>query len=383
MSANAKYTGGTWNRYDTSMPSWNIFLAPSSGADFAGIRRASAGSGAITWADFLRITNTGNVGIGTTSPSSPAGFSQVLQLRGSTASFVADSNGTARAEFAVSSSGGWVSTSDSIPLRFATGSVERVRVDASGNVGVGTAAPGYKLDVVSGGQWAARFKKTDATNGGILVESAAGYNPNVALSSGGTIKWYVNSNVSNGDALQFWESTGINPRLTVTQGGNVGVGKSNPSVALDVVGDIAATGNIAAKYQDVAEWVPSTQKLAAGTVVVLDAGQANHVLASTRSYDTGVAGVVSERPGIALGEAGEGKLLVATTGRVKVKVDATRAPIRVGDLLVTSDVEGVAMKSEPLDLGGVPIHRPGTLIGKALEPLASGTGEILVLLSLQ
>ena len=46
-------------------------------------------------------------------------------------------------------------------------------------------------------------------------------------------------------------------------------------------------------------------------------------------------------------------------------------------------------KSEPLDLGGVPIHRPGTLIGKALDPLkegegeGEGEGEILVLLSLQ
>jgi hypothetical protein len=28
-------------------------------------------------------------------------------------------------------------------------------------------------------------------------------------------------------------------------------------------------------------------------------------------------------------------------------------------------------------------HQPGTIIGKALEPLASGKGEILVLLSLQ
>src|SRR2546421_6344173 len=37
--------------------------------------------------------------------------------------------------------------------------------------------------------------------------------------------------------------------------------------------------------------------------------------------------------------------------------------IRVGDLLVTSDVEGVAMKSIPVDLGGTPIHRPGTIIG--------------------
>jgi hypothetical protein len=31
----------------------------------------------------------------------------------------------------------------------------------------------------------------------------------------------------------------------------------------------------------------------------------------------------------------------------------------------------------------VAIHRPGTIIGKALEPLEGGVGEILVLLSLQ
>jgi hypothetical protein len=74
---------------------------------------------------------------------------------------------------------------------------------------------------------------------------------------------------------------------------------------------------------------------------------------------------------------------VATTGRVKIKVDATRGPIHIGDLLVTSDVPGMAMKSEPVNIGGVQIHRPGTLIGKALEPLAKGKGEILVLLSLQ
>jgi hypothetical protein len=133
----------------------------------------------------------------------------------------------------------------------------------------------------------------------------------------------------------------------------------------------------------VAEWVPSAQKLSAGTVVVLDTDHANQVLASSKSYDTKVAGVVSAQPGISLGQQGDGKLLVATTGRVKVKVDATRAPIKVGDLLVTSDVEGVAMKSIPVDLGGTQIHRPGTIIGKALEPLEKGTGEILVLLSLQ
>ena len=152
---------------------------------------------------------------------------------------------------------------------------------------------------------------------------------------------------------------------------------------VNVTGDVTVTGNINAKYQDVAEWVASVQKLAAGTVVVLDPERSNHVLASNTSYDTAVAGVVSERPGLTLGEAGEGKVLVATTGRVKVRVDATRAPIKIGDLLVTGDQPGVAMKSEPVALGGRRIHAPGTIIGKALEPLVGGKGEILVLLSLQ
>jgi len=152
---------------------------------------------------------------------------------------------------------------------------------------------------------------------------------------------------------------------------------------LDENGNVTVSGNIAAKYQDVAEWVPSTQKLQAGTVVVLDTTRTNHVLASTKAYDTGVAGVVSDSPGVILGEGGDGRLKVATTGRVRVKVDATRAPIKVGDLLVTSDTQGVAMKSVPVDLGGVQIHRPGTIVGKALEPLDKGMGEILVLLSLQ
>ena len=138
------------------------------------------------------------------------------------------------------------------------------------------------------------------------------------------------------------------------------------------------------KSKDVAEWVDSPQELAAGTVVVLDLARSNQVIASKRRYDSHVAGVVSLKPGVALGEGGEGRVLVATTGRVKVKVDATNGPINIGDLLVTSDKQGVAMKSMPVKVGGgMRIHQPGTLIGKALEPLQKGTGQILVLLSLQ
>ena len=94
-----------------------------------------------------------------------------------------------------------------------------------------------------------------------------------------------------------------------------------------------------------------------------------------------MAGVISPSPA-SRGERGEGRVLVATTGRVKVKsmpvlVQSKSAPAGA------SDREGYAMKSMPVDVGGVRIHRPGTLIGKALEPRPKGMGEILVLLSMQ
>src|SRR5262249_10954962 len=130
--------------------------------------------------------------------------------------------------------------------------------------------------------------------------------------------------------------------------GFVGIGTTTPGTMLHVVGDGTITGNLmvggnlAAKYQDVAEWVESSQELAAGTVVVLDGTRTNQVVAASQAYDTRVAGVISVKPGLALGEGGEGRVLVATTGRVKVKVDATNGPIQIGDLLVTSDRKGFA-----------------------------------------
>lgn len=167
--------------------------------------------------------------------------------------------------------------------------------------------------------------------------------------------------------------------------GRVTVG-SNPAATdtrLTINGSIDVKGNIAAKYQDVAEWVPASEILQPGTVVVIDTTRSNHVRASSDEYDSLVAGVVSPQPGLQLGVAGPEKALVATTGRVKVRVDASIAPIRVGDLLVTSSTAGHARRSEPLITMGRALHTPGTILGKALESLDSGRGEILVLLTLQ
>jgi hypothetical protein len=165
---------------------------------------------------------------------------------------------------------------------------------------------------------------------------------------------------------------------------NVVMKISGPSTARSIhfAGTVDAD-KILANYQDMAEWVPAAEMMSAGTVVIVGQQGNNTVTTSTHAYDTSVAGVVSPNPGVLLGVAGPSKAIIATTGRVRVRVDATKSPIHKGDLLVTSDRPGMAMKSEPLDVAGVKLHRPGTLIGKALEPLASGTGDILVLLSLQ
>ena len=243
-----------------------------------------------------------------------------------------------------------------------------------------------KLNIVNSD--ALQFRTTNpniTSNGSLLfsVQNVGGDNvkfnvQNSAISSAFVIDTNTATPARTFDVRNLGTS-----QFMVAGNGNVGIGTTSPNNKLHVAGSITVDGNINAKYQDLAEWVDSSQELAAGTVVVLDSSKSNQVLASTRSYDSRVAGVISLRPGLTLGEAAEGRVLVATTGRVKVKVDASNGPIEIGDLLVTSDKEGVAMKSMPVEIGGVKIHRPGTLIGKALEPLAQGTGEILVLLSLQ
>lgn len=249
-----------------------------------------------------------------------------------------------------------------------------------GRVGIGITAPANQLHLlVPDGALNVPFKME--TTG---ADSIAG----ISIKNDAR-NWHLRVDGTDGDKLKIFDSNAAQYRFTITTTGDVGIGTTTPTTKLDVVGnmnvtgDLNVTGNVAAKYQDVAEWVPANEPLAPGTVVVLNRERDNEVVRSAKSYDIAVAGVVSAKPGLILGEASASSVQVATTGRVKVRVDASRGAIRIGDLLVTSDVPGTAMRSVPIEIAGASLHRPGTVIGKALEPLASGEGEILVLLSLQ
>lgn len=93
-----------------------------------------------------------------------------------------------------------------------------------------------------------------------------------------------------------------------------------------------------------------------------------------RTEDPTVIGIATKDAGLLFGATNEGRdaqVAVALSGIVRCKVDADFGAIEPGDLLVASSTPGHAMRREaPL---------PGTVVGKALEPLDAGTGTILVL----
>lgn len=96
-----------------------------------------------------------------------------------------------------------------------------------------------------------------------------------------------------------------------------------------------------------------------------------------------VAGAISTMSGVEMGNntsasgIGDERPLLALAGRVPVKVTAEAGAIRIDDLLTSSSKAGYAMRCPSR------VTCSGEVLGKALQPLASGRGTIQALLTLQ
>jgi hypothetical protein len=171
-------------------------------------------------------------------------------------------------------------------------------------------------------------------------------------------------------------------------GGALIVGQSNGvhKFKVDGVGNVFGNSyNVGGA--DFAESVAVTEPKAnyePGDVMIIDSGLRRTMARSTAAYSTMVAGIYSTKPGIIAApyESIEDprradEIPLAVVGIVPCKVTADNGAIRPGDLLVTSSLAGHAMK------GNDRSRMLGAIVGKALEPLEKGTGQILVLVTLQ
>jgi hypothetical protein len=157
----------------------------------------------------MRIDASGNVGIGTASPASKFHVqSGALQVSGNSIDTVISYSNV-----------GIVGTATNHDLAFISNNSEKMRIDASGNVGIG-ASPTQRFSVVSdGGLTRANIINT--------ANAAAGSGIQFAVQSGGSQVSNATLRVDNvGNFSVFTGTTNETERMRIDASGNVGIGTS-------------------------------------------------------------------------------------------------------------------------------------------------------------
>lgn len=273
-----------------------------------------------------------------------------------------------------------------------------------GNVGIGTTAPVAKLEVMAAKGLGIKTSTVgnlfEPINAGIRVHGGTG----TGISGTSCVGVWATSTDDRAVAGFSTTSWGVSGDCTsagtygILGTPNEGIYANSPNTAKPAGRFVCPTGGIAIDAgwglvkvktlqilggADLAERFDVAGEPEPGTVLTIDPAETGKLRTSDEAYSHRVAGVVSGAnqldAGVVLSKDGrtEGTAAVALSGRVWVKCDASEAPIAAGDLLTSAALAGHAMKASDRD------RSHGAVLGKAMTSLASGTGMVLVLVSLQ